>query len=114
MKEFIIYKLVDPRSNTPFYVGATKMTPEKRLHVHLYSKVRATKYYSIQLKRAKFIKEIMSSGLLPVLEVIERTSFENVDLRESHHYSRLKNKGFELIQNDSFFIYSQRGKHYRK
>ena len=62
MPEIAIYALIDPRTNLPFYVGKTNK-PKVRLKSHR-SGAGITPC-------AKFIREIKSEGLRPLMQTIE-------------------------------------------
>jgi hypothetical protein len=62
MNIFYVYKLIDPRNNTPFYIGKGKGT---RAFSHLNKNSKTN-----NPRKDKKIQEIYSAGLAPVVEMI--------------------------------------------
>lgn len=63
MKTYLVYQLVDPRNNIPFYVGCTIRGLSIRLAQHI-TRDEGT--------RGKFIDELMSYGLKPEIELLDK------------------------------------------
>lgn len=61
-----IYALVDPRSDTAFYVGKTTQPLKLRLRQHIDSSLRKGKH-----ARAKYIQELHQQGHKPRIELLE-------------------------------------------
>ena len=60
-----IYKLIDPRDNSIFYIGKTKHKDVRaRLNEHIYSRKR------FRHKTATKIEKIISLGLRPTIETL--------------------------------------------
>lgn len=61
MEKYYVYKLVDPRTNVPFYVGKGKGS---RAYSHLAKKSKTKNF-----KKDKIIDEIYSSGKEPIVDI---------------------------------------------
>jgi hypothetical protein len=100
-----IYCLVDPRDNTPFYVGATKQKLRKRLFYHM------TKYnihWAYKPRKEKLIS-ILNEHLLPIIAPIILTEAINADTMERLAYQYLKSLGYNLLQAEYRFTYQSNG-----
>lgn len=100
-RRYKIYCLIDPRTNNPFYVGATSVGEKKRLSIHInddfgYCKTGYGK------ERYRFIQEIISAGYKPLISVLTQVTFSEVDKSESFFYHKLIKEGHTLIQSNSF------------
>jgi hypothetical protein len=80
-----IYVLKDPRTGEAKYVGAT-INAERRLRSHLSDAVNKQE----QPEKAAWINELLKSGLLPVMEVIETAPAATWGERERHWISTLR------------------------
>lgn len=98
--------LVDPRTNAPFYVGATRLPLSERLCGHKNEK-KTKSNWSVAKKRAEKMAEISESGAAVNIELIERVTPENAAEREVFHYRRLSAMGYTLLQSDSFLNYNK-------
>src|SRR5690348_3565294 len=81
MEEYPVYRLVDPRDRTVFYVGITN-NPEARLKQHLACN-------GSNPDKDAWIQEICQQGLQPLMEIIERPEMRHqAQLREAYwiHY----------------------------
>jgi len=71
--DYYVYKLIDPRTNLPFYVGKGK---DARAYTHLKKQSK-----TCNPKKDKVINEIYSCGLEPVVDIFlkdlnEKTAYE--------------------------------------
>lgn len=70
-----IYMLIDPREDTPFYVGQTAQPIIERLYEHLeFQRPNVT-----NSERCQQIKDIVGSGYSPIICEIDR--FDTIDKR---------------------------------
>lgn len=69
MGHHFIYLLFDPRNGMPFYVGMTKQ-PDKRLYQHINN---SRLEEDTTNRNYLYIQSILSDGLEPVMEVVEKT-----------------------------------------
>lgn len=68
-KRYVVYLIIDPATDEPFYVGQTGNL-ERRQRAHLRSARHDTK------RAATKIAEILDAGLLPIFKVVESCSSE--------------------------------------
>ena len=64
-RNYFVYELIDPRTDTPRYVGITA-TPNHRWRSHIDDSDTQNRE-----KRA-WIRELMEEGLVPDMQIIER------------------------------------------
>ncbi len=86
-----IYKLIDPITNLPRYIGKTGNL-KNRLNNHLSSSKKRNNYLS------NWIKSLLKQDLLPIIEIIEECSLENWEEREIYWIDYYKSN-FENICN---------------
>lgn len=116
-----IYCLFDPRTNIPFYVGATK-----DIKLRLYQHIRYTKTHRVKAERFReggqhvlkyfphFRKtltmcDILDSGHKPGLCVLYITVGEkNAAYYEEFYYKALKSQGFDIQQEHNKFYHSNK------
>lgn len=79
---FLLYHLIDPRNNKPFYVGITTQPLEKRLKDHLSE----SKYNKNLIKSKKITNIINKSGLYPKIELIDNSSKTIEELKQKEIY----------------------------
>src|SRR6266568_3357505 len=93
-----IYKLVDPRSETPFYVGQTSRNIEERLTEHI------THPTSRQMRN--FMDDLEALELRPYVELLERVPRIDGDQREQYWINTLRDEGHQLLNaaNPSFSL----------
>lgn len=108
MITFNIYALIDSRDNSVFYIGATKRTLAERLSGHKGSTEKYKAKSSIVNKRARRIKDILSSGGDIHIKLLKKCTPEHVDRLEEKYYNIYVKNGFDLIQNKSHFNMSQK------
>jgi hypothetical protein len=77
MNQPCIYVLKSPVDDRVMYVGKS-IDPELRFEQHIYEAKREE-----QNRKAQWIRELLSCGLLPILEVIERCDSNQWQERES-------------------------------
>lgn len=71
-----IYALIDPRDSAVRYVGKTKNKPSARLHQHI------TRPVNIEMR--KWIDSLKSTGLRPILVILEQPLNSSLDERERY------------------------------
>lgn len=108
MITFNIYALIDSRDDSIFYIGATKMPIHQRLIAHKNSKEKYKAKYSIVNKRARKIKEILSSGGNINIKLLKTCTPDKVDYYEEKYYNIYIKNGFDLLQNKSHFNLSKK------
>lgn len=94
-----IYTLIDPRSGKPFYVGQSKH-PERRLKEHIYLALQVVRDHLDA--RGRCIRDILASGQLPALAILEATSAERIDSAEFEWFARLIAEGAPLLNTPQF------------
>jgi hypothetical protein len=77
-----IYKLISPIDNSVKYVGQTRYPLNKRLGGHLTDARR-----NVQNYRTRWLKSIMNKGLIPIIEEIEKVSYDERNERERYWIS---------------------------
>jgi hypothetical protein len=77
---YFVYKLVDPRTNQPFYIGITK-NPNYSMWQHL------TANDGNKRKRDKIV-DIQSEGLSPRMRIIEITENERTVLKKETYTAK--------------------------
>lgn len=83
---YYIYKIVDPETEIPFYVGKTASVQER------FSAHCSNKNTPVWEK----IKEILDRGLKPLFIIVEQTDYTRVFLREYFWIDKLIKDGHTL------------------
>lgn len=94
MQKVKIYCLVDPRTERPFYVGATSRELKYRLNEHIKEELDR----GIRGKKAELIKQILTAGYLPQIKLIKEVKYDDVDKCEAFYIKKFIRNGFELFQ----------------
>jgi len=106
-----IYCLVDPRTNSPFYIGATKVKLKNRLSAHIHeAAVFRTNNYAMPFtayKKHFLIQELTKLNIKPKIEWLYTCTINNVDHYEPFFYNVLISQGFELFNFPHNFNYSK-------
>lgn len=92
-----IYALVDPRDQTPRYLGKTVSTLQQRLHDHVYSS--RPHRANVSTRKTAWIQELLSENLSPDIVVIEQgvgDSWQEAEIRQIKEH---REKYGELITN---------------
>jgi hypothetical protein len=103
-----IYCLVNPITNQPFYVGATKVILKNRLSAHIHEALtfRLNKYVpQISQNKHAIIKELTESNLKPKIDLLFISPLPAVEYYEAFFYDMLKKQGFTLFNSPSHFNY---------
>jgi hypothetical protein len=95
-----IYALVDPRTNEPKYVGATK-NPKQRLTSH--------KHQSFNNELANWIEELSEEGYEPEMQVIRVKPIEELRDAEREMLERLADE-WDLLNKTLDSNYSPQGR----
>lgn len=106
MKLYKIYCLIDPRTDSIFYVGATKVLLRTRLSGHI-SDSKLLSGGAIFNRRSERINEIINIGNRPVIKLLGATSLEKVDRLEAFFYKKYLRDGHDLLQSPDKFFYSK-------
>lgn len=109
----LIYCLVNPLNNQPFYVGATKSSLKTRLAGHIHD---AKSYCSsppfftdtISGKKHRLILHILDNSYSPLIIKLAEVDIFSVDFYESFYFQHLKKQGFALLQLPSAFQYNKK------
>ena len=80
-RNYFVYELIDPRTDTPRYVGITA-TPNHRWHSHIDDSDTQNRE-----KRA-WIRELMEEGLVPDMQIIERVRTREEALEREGYWIR--------------------------
>lgn len=95
-----IYCLVNPITNRPFYVGATKSNLSARLSAHINeSKAILPIYWN---RKNYLINYIISLNKRPIITPLHKCALFEVDHYEQLFYNVLTQQGFKLLQENSF------------
>lgn len=99
----IIYALINPINQVPFYVGATKRNLEDRLAEHLQIAKRR-KLTGKPGEKQDVILKILSLGFKPEIKALVAASDDITNDFEKAGYSILKKLGYRLDQSpDAFY-----------
>lgn len=82
-----IYCLISPDTNKIFYVGITCKSLNDRLKEHLRSHNNRVRKMADSLKK---------KSMLPIIELLEETTYKNVSSRERDWVVHLLSKGHKL------------------
>jgi hypothetical protein len=117
MSTYTIYCLIDPRTNQPYYVGASwnKYSLANRLARHVghanSDKHVRYKYNNITSHRHEIVYQLQEQSMQPIIKALFVTTAENVDTSEESAYNHLIKLGFALLQDKYRFCYNKRFKH---
>lgn len=103
-KNYSIYCLVNPVTDTPFYVGATNMILDKRLRAHITQRI-ATKRDTLSKKRISLINYLVGIGNPPTIRLLASVTKTRVNSGERMWYRKFIRDGHEMMQHPSFFNY---------
>ncbi len=84
-KVYQIYKLIHPITKDIFYVGRTSIGLEFRLRQHIYS----SRYK--KTPNAVYIDVLLSSGIIPIIELIKETTRKDDEDDYILEYSKIYN-----------------------
>lgn len=87
-QEAFVYELIDPRDNSPFYIGAT-VDPEQRLRKHVSRSKRAKNgHFDLTQRRIQDIVNSCNRVEMCVLEAIKNVTGRALAQRETYwiHY----------------------------
>lgn len=79
MKEYKIYKLIEPETNIVKYIGCTTSKLNERLSQHIYDSKTKNSFKSV------WIKSLLEKGLKPKIELIETCIEENWIQKEQYY-----------------------------
>lgn len=94
MKTTYIYALIDPRDDQIRYIGKSNK-PNSRFSRHCQSQV------DVNTHKRNWINNLMSSGLLPELLIIDEVSIDEWIFWERFYISLFKTYGFNLVNCSS-------------
>lgn len=101
-----IYCLINPITNTPFYVGATAKELKIRLWGH-YGEVNAThSSNSLHSKRALIFNAARIAGLKIEIKHLDTVHISQANEMEAYYYNKFVTEGHFLIQSTARFIYT--------
>lgn len=106
-KSITIYKLIDPRDNRIFYIGATKLPLKTRLTQHIYQ-ARVYDRNGCCLDRMRLISAIVDSVGSPLIESIKVVDYSDAHKYEVKYYMYYKKRGHNLLQSSDSFSYNRR------
>jgi hypothetical protein len=93
-----IYKLIDPSNNEIRYIGQTDDI-KRRYNDHISSSMNE-KSDSYDTYKARWVRKLKLSGLLPIIEIVEECdSLEQSNIRERYYVSKLTNEGCRLTNS---------------
>lgn len=102
MRMVKIYWLVDTRTDTPFYVGATVSNERSRLCGHIRGDSTMVQG-GVAMERYEFIQDMMLEGFRPEIFVVKTVPFNEADYWESLYFRELTKRGFKLFQSENFY-----------
>ncbi len=88
---YYIYTLSDPETNIIKYVGKTK-NPKNRLYRHM-SKYNLKESWT---SKNKWLLNLKNNNLMPVMDIIDTGTIDNIDELEINWISKLKSEGIKL------------------
>jgi hypothetical protein len=91
MKTKFIYTLSDPNSGLVRYIGKAKDV-KKRLSNHL-----SNNHLSTSTKKNNWIISLLRNQQLPIIEVVDEVTSEEIDFYEIFYISLFKSWGFDLL-----------------
>ena len=93
--KYNIYKLIDPNTMETRYIGLTFNTLKQRLKSYFNENSKSHKCY--------WVKKLKSSGLKPIIELIEGnvSSYEEACEKEIYYINYYKNTGHDLTNSAS-------------
>lgn len=108
-----IYCLLDPRTNSLFYVGATVCALSTRLSGHIvtarqYIKNPPFRTDTISGDKHRLIIELVSNGLKPDIMELARVIDEMADHCEKLFYEVFTQQGYRMLQLPSAFQYYEK------
>lgn len=80
-RNYYIYELIDPRTDTPRYVGITT-TPNRRLRNHIDDSD------TLNMEKRAWIRELMEEGLVPDMKIIEHVRTRKEALEREGYWIR--------------------------
>ncbi len=93
-----IYVLIDPETNEIRYIGQTNDI-KRRFNDHISSS-KNDNSESYNTYKARWIRKLLSIGMLPIIEVIEECfDLETSNSRERYHIEKLTNEGCKLTNS---------------
>jgi DNA-binding CsgD family transcriptional regulator len=96
-----IYALLNPVTNSPFYIGSTSRPITKRLNEHIWENISQS-YRGVQEAKKQMILRIIKSGRLPIIKKVAVCSDDNAHKVERAMYEKFKKEGCLLLQKNSF------------
>lgn len=85
LPKIYIYKLIDPRNKSVFYVGRTSARLRQRLLGHISQVNIKGKTEHLNYRKISIIKDILKNGVLPEIELIEEVvPIDESELRGFH------------------------------
>ena len=99
----IIYVLVNPLDNQPFYVGSTQGTLKDRMSMHLTNLFFTFKMSESVRRKVAIILGIQYAGMQPIIKPIFYCSKDVATNCEKAAYHLLLSKGYELHQLSNRF-----------
>lgn len=88
-KQFVIYVLIDPRTEAIRYIGATS-EPDRRLLGHIQESKRSDTY------KSRWIRTLTKLGLAPAMEIVEEVVGDDWGERERWWIAHGKSEGWRL------------------
>jgi hypothetical protein len=92
-----IYELIDPRSNSPRYIGRTVGDIERRLSNHI-SEARAAISKS---HRVNWINELLKLNLKPIIQLVAVVDKNEWDIWEIFYIQLYKDLGYSLVNGSN-------------
>jgi len=106
-KIYIVYCLINPRTNTPYYVGVTMNRLQARLSLHMCQQGRSLGNTTVCDRRKDLHNTFRHDGIKPVIKALAVADIHTVDFLEHHYYNHFINIGHELLQLGTRFNYSK-------
>lgn len=103
--KYLIYTLIDPRTDRPFYVGATVQNLKNRLSGHISDK-RILNEKTIFAKKHFLIQAILKEGKRPIIQLEKEVLENELNRAERQVYEDLIKKGENLLQDKNCFHYT--------
>lgn len=105
----IIYALINPITDCPFYVGSTTRTLQERLKEHISISVREDLRGKMKLKQ-NVINSLLEKGVQPIIKRILLVNDDKAGQAEKQVYEHYVGLGFILLQEKKQLLCFEKSK----
>lgn len=93
-----VYCIINPISQSVFYVGCTKLDVNYRLRQHVLLDYSNTDNGGEQKKKSLLINEILKNKMYPTVKILCICSYELASTIEKYYYEYFTDRGETLLQ----------------